>query len=229
MTVGASRSRLLPLVGLAIMVSTLAACPSDKTTTAIAPLSIQQGGIPAPTVPLTDASPVSDFLTYGDGLQFAPSSPGSVIISRTRSGGTSELRVRSELRLQNTDSAAYATGRIIAKFETIGAASDYGVPIGNAYLWVIDTGGGHHKGVLMWRAYVTGDTGRTAIASQMHSDPRTVAVVQSECFELTSAVSDSTRMCCLCGDGRYNCPMAQALSMAQLDSLLTAAGRVRRP
>src|SRR6187431_542850 len=70
-------------------------------------------GIPEPPASLTDASPVIDFLRYGDSLHFAADSPGVVTLIRPRpSGLTSTLRVRSELRLPNTTHSDYARGRI---------------------------------------------------------------------------------------------------------------------
>lgn len=216
---------LAACLGLAVTVAGCTGADSDSSGPII---SQTIGPIPAPDSTLTEASSDSLFLQYGDSLQFAAVAPGFVVHRRGDTSSFSELRIRSELRLPNTDSAAYLRGRIIAKFETVGGASSYGTPVGNAYLWVRDTGGGHHAGTLIYRNYITGATGRTPVVSQMHSLPRSVLGVSAECVDFSGSVGDTTRVCCLCGDGRYNCPFSARISFDSLDQLLTASGRLRR-
>ncbi len=192
---------------------------------AVRETSSQTEGIPAPDASLNDASPAADFFRYGDSLRFAADTPGTVSFSRVVGGVTAVLRIRSELRLPLTDSAAYVQGRIVAKFETVGATSPYNTPVGNAYLWVRDTGGGNLRGTLVWRDYVTGATGNTAIPYYLHSSSSPRTSVLPECEDLSSAAGDTVRYCCWCFDGRRNCGMTEAMSMADLDALLSRVGR----
>ena len=215
--------RVKPLITLLLIGALVTGCSLITRGTRSA---AEADGIPAPPPTLTDASPVTAFLQYGDSLQFATATPGVVVVNRVVNGNASELRIRSELRLPQTNHSTYSQGRIIAKYETLRAASAYGAPVGNAYLWVRDTGGGNLVGTLMWRNYATGDTGRVRIAGMRHSSPRVSSGVP-DCVDL-HPVGDTTRACCLCSDGQYNCPFAVDASDSQLDALLSAAGRARR-
>jgi hypothetical protein len=219
-------SRVMPLIVGAIVGAGVFACSGsgggdgggggDQRT--------DQGGVPAPPAALTNESPVTDFLAYGDSLQFATTAPGQLLVQKTVGGNASTLRVRSELRLPNTIDSAYVRGRIIARFETEGAPSTYGVPVGHAYLWVQKVGS-NHVGTLVYRSSA-GDTGRVSIA-EMHSSPREVPGGTIECIDL-DVTSDTTRVCCLCGTSQYNCPMLAEISAHRLDSLLTARGKPRK-
>lgn len=226
MSVESRASRVLPLVVGAIVGMGLFACSGSGGGDGGGSGSqgSDQGGVPAPPTALTIQSPVTDFLAYGDSLQFATAAPGLLLVQKTIGGNASTLRVRSELRLPNTDDTAYVRGRIIARFETEGAPSSYGAPVGHAYLWVQSLNGGH-VGTLMYRS-ATGDTGRLTIA-EMHSTPRVVSARVAECIDMDS-VSDTTRVCCLCGGSQYNCPVLVEIAAQRLDSMLTAAGRPRR-
>ncbi|MEO7997270.1 MAG: hypothetical protein ABI852_07480 [Gemmatimonadaceae bacterium] len=231
MNVSTRMSRVLPLVVLMIAGATAIACGNrdEPTPSPTAPPE----GIPAPDASLTDASAPSAFFHYGDSLRFASDTPGYVVINRTMGGRNSELRVRSEVRLPFTTSAAYGSGRIIAKFETVGAASNFGVPAGVAYLWVRDSSG-HHVGKLISRDYVSGAYAVTGVASMLHSFPRVITAVRSMCISLDDQGDsvpprDTARLCCLCGDGQFNCASSVVTSQDVMDSLLTRHGFTRRP
>lgn len=182
------------------------------------------GGVPAPPDGLTEASPDAAFISYGDSLDFAASGTGLLTVSRP---APAQLRIKSETRLPLTDSLAYVRGRIIAKFETVVTGSLYNLPVGRAYLWVRDTGSGHHAGTLFYVDSLTGALGRRAVVSQLHSAPRPVSSI-AECIDLDVS-SDTTRACCLCGNGQYNCPMSAATTMPQLEAMLNARGKLPRP
>lgn len=217
-------SRMWPLVLVGFIGSVLFACtdePEDGRS------SSQAEGVPAPDSLLTESSPVTAFLRYGDSLRFAADSPGTIVLDQTVGSVPSQLRVRSEMRLPHTTREAYLRGRIIARFETMRGPSRYGAPVGNAYLWVRDTGGGSFKATLMWRNYLTGDTGRTAVVHQMHSTARANTDDDPECLQMPGTDTIPV-VCCLCGGSEYNCPLLAATSMQRLDSLLTAANRPAR-
>lgn len=217
-----AQMRGLVLLVVAGAVSFACGTESPEKTVPIAP---QAEGIPAPDSLLTDSSPVADFFRYGDSLRFASDTPGIITQTRLVGGVSAELRLRSEQRWQYTDSAAYVRGRIVAKFETVGATSAYGTPVGNAYLWVRDTGSGNFRGTLIWRDYVTGASGRTDVPYYLHSSPTAFRSNVAFCEDFSSVAFDTVRTCCLCFDGRRNCAMMQEISMAGLDSLLATRGR----
>ncbi len=213
------------MIVLGVVGCVMMACGDDPPAT-VREAPVQDEGIPAPDALLNDSSSAADFFRYGDSLRFAADTPGTVLFSRVANGVTAELRVRSEVRLPLTDSAAYVRGRIVAKFETIGATSPYNTPVGNAYLWVRDTGGGNLRGTLIWRDYVTGATGNTVVPYYRHSSRTDRKSILPECVNLSSVAGDTIRVCCWCSDGRYNCPMMQDLSMPELDSLLRRTVRL---
>ncbi len=225
MTTVQRSTRIRRLITLALAGGIAIAC-GQGTETARSGLAVAEG-IPAPGSTLTDGSSVPAFFQYGDSLRFAADTPGVVTVNRVVGGVDAALRVRSEVRLPWTDSAAYVRGRIIAKYETLRASSPYNTPVGNAYLWVQDTGGGHFRGVLLWRNYITGDTGRTMVPYYAHSSARAFRREVADCVDLSSAVGDTIRVCCLCSDGRFNCPMTEMLSTQALDELLTVSRRFR--
>ena len=213
MNVKTKTARRMALWTCAAIVAVVAGCPSPSKVASIA----------APPQSLNDSSPVNAFIEYGNSLQFASDTPGYVVVTRPVGSATSSLKIRSELRLPNTDSVDYVRGRIIAKFETSGAPSNYGVPVGNAYLWVRDTGGGHHEGRLYWEASGSGVTGMTPVKSQMHTRAYTVRMAPA-CFDFSGDQLDTTSICCLCGDGRFNCPGTEMMRADALDSAIAAAG-----
>lgn len=233
MNVSARMSRVLPVLLLIIAGATAIACGKDNSGNPPPPPPPPEG-IPAPDASLTDASAPVAFFHYGDSLRFASDTPGYVVINRTLGGRASELRVRSEVRLPYTSSTDYARGRIIAKLETVGAPGNFGVPAGVAYLWVRDSSG-HHMGKLISRDYVTGAYSVTSIAGMLHSFPRIVAAVRPMCLSLDEEGDsipprDSTRVCCLCSDGQFNCASSVAMSQSDADSALSRRGfAMRRP
>ncbi len=238
MTISSRTATCLRLFALGIVTAAAIACGGDGDATPPSSPSLpdasQPGsgrvageGIPAPDSTLNETSPVTAFIRYGDALLFAADTPGIATLQRNVSGATSELRVRSEVGLPNTDTTAYVRGRIIAKFETVRANSAYGIPVGNAYLWVRDTGGHNYVSTLFWRNYATGDTGRTTVLQQLHSGQRGETGTRAECYVM-GELDDAAGVCCLCGDGRYNCPFFASMSVARLDSLLVLKGKPLR-
>lgn len=217
-------SRMRPLGVVGFIGVALFACTSGSDGSRTSSVE----GVPAPDPSLTESSPVTAFLRYGDSLRFAADSPGVIMLNQTVSSMPSQLRVRSEVRLPHTTGEAYVRGRIIAKFETMRGPSRYGAPVGSAYLWVRDTGSGGFKATLMWRNFLTGDTGRTAVVQQMHSTARANTGDDPECLEMPGTDTIPPIVCCLCGGGQYNCPLLAATSMQRLDSLLTGANRPPR-
>lgn len=221
MTVSSGWSRVLALVAIGSIGVLMFVCTGGQDNQRTASTA---EGVPAPDTTLTESSPVAAFLRYGDLLRFAADSPGVVTLNQVVNGVQSELRVRSEMRLPHTPDTAYVRGRIIAKFETMRGQSRYGAPIGNAYLWVRDTGGGNFRAMLMWRNFTTGDTGRAAVVRQMHCTARANTGDEPECIELPAGDTIPV-LCCLCGGGQYNCPLLAEASMQRLDSLLSRANR----
>jgi len=189
-------------------------------------LACGKAGIPGPSIALNDSSPDTAFLSYGNSLRFATAAPGLITVSRTRNGQSSTLTIASETRLPKTKSADYAAGRIIAKFETRGATSGFGTPVGTAYLWV-KANGANHVGTLFWRNSATGATGRVNV-QQLHL-PTAYSTKEAECDELGGSVATDTIItCCMCG-GHWNCPMIAALGAIDrqyVEGLLRRAGKL---
>ena len=224
MNVESRRSRVRVLVVASLAGLALFACTGGDKAGSGDSLGGAAGGqpadgVPAPRITLTDASPDSEFLRYGESLSFATDSPGVVTVNRTVGGVSSVLKVHSENRLPFTRDSAYVTGRIIAKFVTSSAPSAYGAPVGTAYLWVKATPGGH-AGTLIWRNDATGATGRSAV-QQYHSSGVPVRSEVVECDDLGGGIaSDTILTCCMCG-GHFNCPLVSA--MGRIDPALVEA------
>lgn len=182
----------------------------------------QTEGVPAPAASLTEASPVTDFLRYGDTLRFDVDSVAT--LQDTIGGVVSTLRIRSEVRLPFTNDTAYTRGRIIMKYETTGATSVFGAPVGVAYVWARHDSTGYHS-TIFWRNYVTGDTGRSATSTQFHVARAAIPTTPGS-FILRGVVNDTTRTvgCSVCML-RLNCRSAGPLTEQELDSLLSAGGR----
>ena len=184
-------------------------------------------GIPAPPAGLEDTSPPSAFFAYADSLQFTTDSASAAILSRRVGDTISVLTVSSETRLPNTPDSAYARGRIIARFQTTGAASVFGVPPGEAYLWVRLVSG-NHVGTLIWRSEA-GDSGKIPVASELHpprADPAGVPLCVASDTSTTSVPTDTLKMlvCCRCGTGRYNCPSSVVITEVRLRAMLALRG-----
>ncbi len=235
MKIGVRRTGFLRLLAISLLGAGIFACSgtaadraSGDSSTGNPPAGKSlQAGIPAPDSTLNDTSPDVAFLRYGDSLRFAADTPGTLVLRRVVGRETSELRVRSETRLPQTVDSAYRRGRIIAKFETVGAPSRYGVPVGNAYLWVHDTADGTFRGTLFWQNYVDGTTGRTKVLHQLHTAARPGSGDAPACRAIIDG-ADTVGVCCLCGDGRCNSPLYAEMSMARLDSVVSKLLFTRR-
>lgn len=204
-----ARGFRVAVVALVVCVVAIA-CTGGESNVTQRSLVQSPEGVPAAPFALDSTSPVTDYLRYGDGLMFAVDSPGSIEIRSNRSA--SVLRVRSEVRLPHTMEAAYDSGRIIERWETVSDSSRFRSVVGVGYLFVKRTPDSVFHATLYQRNYLNGDTAKRAI-KQLHVASIRAAGVTVECRALNSFDSDTAAFCCLCGGTQRNCSFSEDVSV----------------